>query len=120
VIIGDSGVGKSNIMLRLIDEKFNALSKATIGVELATKTIVIDDVRIKSHIWDTAGQEKYQAVTKTFFRGANGIIIVYDLTKSSTFDNVGKWMSDVKENSEPNAVIMLIGNKCDLETRSIQ
>jgi small GTP-binding protein len=86
-------------MLRLIDNKYNGTSKATIGVELATKTIKIDDVRIKSHIWDTAGQEKYQAVTKTFFRGANGIIIVYDLTKLSTFESVGKWLSDVKENS---------------------
>lgn len=80
-------------MQRLIDNTFNSQSKATIGVQLATKTITIDGVRIKNHIWDTAGQQKYQAVTKTFFRGANGIIIVYDLTKAETFENVNKWMN---------------------------
>jgi len=115
VLIGDSGVGKSNILARYTKNEFNLESKATIGVEFATKNVVTDDKTVKAQIWDTAGQERFRAITSAYYRGAVGALLCYDITKHSTFDNVTKWLKEVKDNAEQHIVVMLIGNKCDLE-----
>lgn len=115
VLIGDSGVGKSNILARYTKNEFNLESKATIGVEFATKSIVTEDKTIKAQIWDTAGQERFRAITSAYYRGAVGALLCYDITKHSTFENVTKWLKEVKDNAEAHIVVMLIGNKCDLQ-----
>lgn len=115
VLIGDSGVGKSNILARYTKNEFNLESKATIGVEFATKSVVTEDKTIKAQIWDTAGQERFRAITSAYYRGAVGALLCYDITKHSTFENVTKWLKEVKDNAEAHIVVMLIGNKCDLQ-----
>lgn len=115
VIIGDSSVGKSNILSRYTKNEFNLESKTTIGVEFATKTTVTDGKTIKTQIWDTAGQERFRAVASAYYKGAVGALLCYDITKQSTFDSVEKWLKEVKEHAEPNICVMLVGNKCDLQ-----
>lgn len=115
VLIGDSGVGKSNLLTRFTKNEFNLESKTTIGVEFATKTIISDNKVMKAQIWDTAGQERYRAITSAYYRGAVGALVVFDITKYPTFANVEKWLTELKENSEPNIVVMLVGNKSDLK-----
>jgi Ras-related protein Rab-11A len=114
VLIGDSGVGKSNLLSRFCKNEFTLESRSTIGVEFATKTMSADEKIIKAQIWDTCGQEQFRAIAKTYYRGAVGALIVFDITKSTSFENLDKWYNDIKENAEPNIVIMLVGNKCDL------
>lgn len=114
VIIGDSGVGKTNLLSRFVDGTFSIDSKPTIGVEFATKTHNIDGKIIKNQIWDTAGQERFRAITNAYYRGAQGAVVVYDLTKSRTFDHIEKWLAELRDNAEQDITIMLLGNKCDL------
>lgn len=121
VMIGDSGVGKSNLLSRFVDNTFNMDSKPTIGVEFATKTTTIDGKSIKNQIWDTAGQERFRAITNAYYRGAVGAIIAFDLTKSKSFENVQKWLGQLKDNAEPRITVMLVGNKSDLaEMREVR
>ena len=115
VLIGDSGVGKSNILSRFTKNEFNLESKTTIGVEFATKSIISDNKIIKAQIWDTAGQERYRAITNAYYRGAVGALLVYDITKPFTFENVEKWLKELREHAEPHIVVMLVGNKSDLK-----
>jgi len=115
VLIGDSGVGKSNLLSRFTKNEFNLESKTTIGVEFATKSIISDNKVIKAQIWDTAGQERYRAITNAYYRGAVGALLVYDITKQSTFENVEKWLKELREHAEPHIVVMLVGNKSDLK-----
>mmetsp|Transcript_47763 Transcript_47763/g.55248 ORF Transcript_47763/g.55248 Transcript_47763/m.55248 type:complete len:219 (+) Transcript_47763:44-700(+) len=120
VIIGDSGAGKSNLLLRYTKNEFNLESKATIGVEFATKAIIVDNKTIKAQIWDTAGQERFQALTSAYFRGATGALLVYDITKPSSFEHLEKWLNKLKQNADPNITTLLVGNKCDLgELRAV-
>lgn len=114
VLIGDSGVGKSNLLSRFTKNEFNLESKSTIGVEFATKTLKLDGKVIKAQIWDTAGQERYRAITSAYYRGAVGALLVYDVTRHSTFQNVERWLKELRDHTDPNIVIMLIGNKSDL------
>eukprot|EP01033_Poteriospumella_lacustris_P013182 gene13181-9445_t len=114
VLIGDSGVGKSNLLSRFTRDEFNLESKSTIGVEFATKSIQVDGKTIKAQIWDTAGQERYRAITSAYYRGAVGALLVYDISKQSTFENVDRWLKELKDHAESNIVIMLVGNKSDL------
>ncbi|XP_010557134.1 PREDICTED: ras-related protein RABA1a [Tarenaya hassleriana] len=114
VLIGDSGVGKSNLLSRFTRNEFNLESKSTIGVEFATKTLRIDGKVIKAQIWDTAGQERYRAITSAYYRGAVGALLVYDVTRHATFENVARWLRELRDHTDPNMVVMLIGNKCDL------
>ena len=116
-MIGDSGVGKTNLLSRFVDGTFTMDSKPTIGVEFATKTLTIDNKTVKNQIWDTAGQERFRAITNAYYRGAVGAIIVYDLTKSKTFQNIQKWYAELKDNAEQDITIMLLGNKADLDSR---
>eukprot|EP00316_Scyphosphaera_apsteinii_P013444 CAMPEP_0119311888 /NCGR_PEP_ID=MMETSP1333-20130426/24360_1 /TAXON_ID=418940 /ORGANISM="Scyphosphaera apsteinii, Strain RCC1455" /LENGTH=211 /DNA_ID=CAMNT_0007316393 /DNA_START=34 /DNA_END=669 /DNA_ORIENTATION=+ len=114
VVIGDSGVGKSNLLSRFTRNEFNLESKSTIGVEFATRSVALDGKTIKAQIWDTAGQERYRAITSAYYRGAVGALVVYDITKDVSFANVEKWLTELKENATADITMMLIGNKTDL------
>ncbi|CAL9764922.1 unnamed protein product [Musa acuminata subsp. burmannicoides] len=114
VLIGDSGVGKSNLLSRFTKNEFNLESKSTIGVEFATRSISVDGKVLKAQIWDTAGQERYRAITSAYYRGAVGALLVYDVTRRATFENVSRWLRELKDHTDPNIVVMLIGNKSDL------
>ncbi|KAK0575185.1 hypothetical protein LWI29_035208 [Acer saccharum] len=116
VLIGDSAVGKSQLLARFARDEFNIDSKATIGVEFQTKTINMDHKTVKAQIWDTAGQERYRAVTSAYYRGSVGAMLVYDISKRQTFDHVAKWLEELRGHADKNIVIMLVGNKSDLET----
>lgn len=115
VLIGDSGVGKSNLLSRFTRNEFNLESKSTIGVEFATKAIECDGKVIKAQIWDTAGQERYRAITSAYYRGAVGALLVYDITKRQSYDNVLRWLKELRDHADLNIVIMLVGNKRDLK-----
>ncbi len=115
ILIGDSSVGKSNILLQYLKGQFDPNSKATVGVEFGTKNIEINNKKIKIQIWDTAGQERYRSITSAYYRGAKGAFIVYDITRKTTFDNIDRWVADLKANGDDNISIVLIGNKLDLE-----
>ncbi|KAK6232256.1 hypothetical protein SCA6_002329 [Theobroma cacao] len=112
VLIGDSAVGKSQLLARFARNEFSVDSKATIGVEFQTKTLAIDHKTVKAQIWDTAGQER--AVTSAYYRGAVGAMLVYDMTKRQSFDHMARWLEELRGHADKNIVIMLIGNKCDL------
>jgi Ras-related protein Rab-11A len=114
VLIGDSGVGKSNLLSRFTRNEFNLDSKSTIGVEFATRSIQVDAKTIKAQIWDTAGQERYRAITSAYYRGAVGALLVYDISKHQTYDNVTRWLKELRDHADANIVIMLVGNKSDL------
>lgn len=121
MITGDSGVGKTNLLSKYVNNRFQENTKATIGVELTTKTLLIDGHNIQNQIWDTAGQERFRAITSAYYRNAVGAIIVFDLTKLKTFENLSKWLREVKEYAEPAISIVIIGNKSDLtEAREIK
>lgn len=114
VLIGDSGVGKSNLLSRFTRNEFSLESKSTIGVEFATRSINVDGKMIKAQIWDTAGQERYRAITSAYYRGAVGALLVYDITRHVTFENVERWLKELRDHTEHNIVVMLVGNKSDL------
>ncbi|KAE8780321.1 Ras-related protein RGP1 [Hordeum vulgare] len=114
VLIGDSAVGKSQLLARFARNEFSLDSKATIGVEFQTKTLQIDNRTVKAQIWDTAGQERYRAVTSAYYRGAVGAMLVYDMTKRQSFDHMARWLEELRSHADKNIVIMLIGNKSDL------
>ncbi|KAK8549301.1 hypothetical protein V6N13_008977 [Hibiscus sabdariffa] len=115
VIIGDSAVGKSNLLSRYSRNEFNAHSKATIGVEFQTQSVEIHGKEVKAQIWDTAGQERFRAVTSAYYRGAFGALLVYDISRRATFDNVARWLDEINSHSDTTVARMLVGNKCDLE-----
>jgi len=110
-------VGKSCILLQFTDNKFRNQHELTIGVEFGAKTIQIDGKTIKIQIWDTAGQEAFQAITRTYYKGAIGALLVYDITRRETFTHVTKWLEEVRNNSSKTITIILIGNKKDLEDK---
>ncbi|TDL20209.1 ras-related protein Rab2BV [Rickenella mellea] len=115
VLLGDSGVGKSNLLSRYTRKEFNLDSKSTIGVEFATRTINVDGRIVKAQIWDTAGQERYRAITSAYYRGAVGALLVYDITKQGSYRNVQRWLKELRDHVDSNIVISLIGNKSDLK-----
>jgi len=115
VLIGDSGVGKSNLLSRFTRNEFNLESKSTIGVEFATRSINVDGKTVKAQIWDTAGQERYRAITSAYYRGAVGALLVYDIAKHATYVNVTRWLKELRDHADSNIVIMLVGNKSDLK-----
>ena len=117
ILIGDSGVGKTNILNRYVNNTFSETTKSTVGVELGTKVEEYNNTKIKVQIWDTAGQERYKSITKTYYKGAKGAFIVYDITNKDTFKNVDKWIQDLREFGEDDAAILIVGNKSDLEEK---
>lgn len=115
IVLGDSGVGKSNLIMRFIQRQFIEKTIPTIGVEFYTRNINIDKNTIaKIQLWDTAGQERYRAITGAYYRGAIGALIVYDITKYKTFENINKWLSEIAEHSTQKVKIILVGNKIDI------
>ena len=114
VLIGDASVGKTNILSKYLYDEFDPNSKATVGVEFATKNFTIDNNIVKAQIWDTAGQERYRSITSAYYKGAKGALIVYDITRKNTFDNIDKWITDLKLNGDKNICIIILGNKYDL------
>ena len=114
VLIGDTSVGKTNMLSRYISNEYNPNSQSTIGVELSTKNYIFDNNEVKVQIWDTAGQEKYRSITSSYYKGAQGCLLVYDITRKETFDNIDKWFSELKNSSNSDITAILIGNKCDL------
>ncbi|KAM7508547.1 hypothetical protein LguiA_019000 [Lonicera macranthoides] len=114
VVIGDSAVGKTQILSRFARNEFAFDSKSTIGVEFQTRSIFINSKLIKAQIWDTAGQERYRAVTSAYYRGALGAMLVYDITKRQSFDNVARWVEELRAHADNTIIITLIGNKADL------
>jgi small GTP-binding protein len=117
VIIGDTNVGKSNIISRFVDNKFETNSKTTVGVELSVKTFKICDKVVKVNIWDTAGQERFKSITSAFYKGAKGALIVFDSTNMSSFNSVEKWYNEIREFGDKNIIAILVGNKCDLSEK---
>ncbi|KAK9051384.1 hypothetical protein SSX86_028011 [Deinandra increscens subsp. villosa] len=117
VVIGDSAVGKTQVLSRFTRNEFCLDSKSTIGVEFQTRTLTIKSKVIKAQIWDTAGQERYRAVTSAYYRGALGAMLVYDITKRESFDHVARWVEELRAHASNSIVIALIGNKVDLEDK---
>ena len=115
VLIGDSGVGKTNILSRYVLDDFTIETKLTVGVEFGSKIVKSGNSSIKIQIWDTAGQERYKSITSAYYRGAHGALVVYDITSEKTFESVERWISDLKNNGDPKMISMIIGNKSDKE-----
>eukprot|EP00929_Paragymnodinium_shiwhaense_P073332 TRINITY_DN3733_c0_g1_i1.p2 TRINITY_DN3733_c0_g1~~TRINITY_DN3733_c0_g1_i1.p2 ORF type:complete len:219 (-),score=63.12 TRINITY_DN3733_c0_g1_i1:672-1328(-) len=116
LLVGDATVGKTHLLSRYIKGALPKAPTATIGVEFATRTVKLEKggPTVKAQIWDTAGQERYRAITSAHYRRAVGALLVYDVTKQSTFQNCLKWMEELRQNAEPDIVIVLVGNKVDL------
>merc|ERR1719419_1923451 len=115
VLVGDSAVGKSNLLWRFTKNEFYEETKSTIGVEFAVKSVEVEGKTIKAQIWDTAGQERYRAITSAYYRSAVGAMLVYDISKKDTFDNIERWLTELRQHADANIVIMLVGNKSDLK-----
>ncbi|KAK8385588.1 hypothetical protein O3P69_016393 [Scylla paramamosain] len=116
LIIGESGVGKSSLLLRFTDDTFDIEQSATIGVDFKVKTITVDGNTVKLAIWDTAGQERFRTLTPSYYRGAQGVILVYDVTKRNTFAKLDMWLNELETYSTRTDIVkMLVGNKIDKE-----
>ena len=115
IIVGDTCVGKSNILSRYIKNIFREDSKSTVGVELGNKLLKVKGTNTKLQIWDTAGQERYRSITSSYYKGSHGCFIVYDITNEQSFENVEKWFEQVQKEGSKDVSIILVGNKCDLE-----
>jgi Ras-related protein Rab-1A len=114
LIIGSSGVGKSSLLLRYVDDEYSDQHIVTIGVDFKIKTMDVNGKKIKVNIWDTAGQERFKGITSSYYKGAKGIMIVYDLTDLESFKKINDWMIEIEKNAPNDVYKILIGNKSDL------
>lgn len=119
LLIGDSSVGKSSILLRFCDNTFQEGTVNLTSVDFKTKTILVDNKPVQLQVWDTAGQERFRTITSSFYRGAHGIIVVYDITDQGTFNNVKLWMQEIQRYASAGVCKMLVGNKTDLDDRRV-
>eukprot|EP01098_Paradermamoeba_levis_P014319 TRINITY_DN6791_c0_g3_i1.p1 TRINITY_DN6791_c0_g3~~TRINITY_DN6791_c0_g3_i1.p1 ORF type:complete len:226 (+),score=44.28 TRINITY_DN6791_c0_g3_i1:201-878(+) len=117
VVVGDSGVEKSCLLLRFTDKKFLTTHDLTIGVEFGAKNIDLNGKTVKVQIWDTAGQESFRSITRSYYRGSAAALLVYDVTCKDSFTHLQTWWEEARERSKPNVTLVLIGNKADLENR---
>ena len=115
LLLGDSSVGKTCFLLRYCDKSFQDVHLSTIGLDYRLKSMTLkNNKNIKLQIWDTAGQDRFRAITKNYYKGANGIILIYDVTNMQTYENVKNWITQIKEEASPNVIIYLVGNKIDV------
>jgi len=119
LLIGDSGVGKSCLLLRFADDTYTESYISTIGVDFKIRTIELDGKTIKLQIWDTAGQERFRTITSSYYRGAHGIIVVYDVTDQESFNNVKQWLHEIDRYACENVNKLLVGNKSDLTSKRV-
>ncbi|XP_033123290.1 ras-related protein Rab-35-like [Anneissia japonica] len=118
LIIGDSGVGKSSLLLRFADNTFSGTYITTIGVDFKIRTIDVNNEKVKLQIWDTAGQERFRTITSTYYRGTHGVIVVYDVTTADSFVNVKRWLHEIDQNCDVVSRI-LVGNKNDCPEKKV-
>ncbi len=119
LIIGESGVGKTCLLLQFTEGSFTPNHLTTIGIDFKIKIINLDEKQIKLQIWDTAGQERFRTITKTYYKGAHGIMLTYDVTDENSFKNIRNWVKQIEQNANTNVCRILVGNKCDREDRKI-
>jgi Ras-related protein Rab-1A len=119
VLIGNSGVGKTCLLLRFADDNFIDSYISTIGVDFRFRTITLDNKKIKLQIWDTAGQERFRTITSAYYRGADGLILVYDVSSRDSFNAIEEWLADVDRYVEDKVVKIILGNKADLKEREV-
>merc|ERR1719222_1552705 len=119
VLLGESAVGKSSLVLRFVKGQFHEFQESTIGAAFLTQTVCLDDTTVKFEIWDTAGQERYHSLAPMYYRGAQAAIVVYDITNADTFERAKTWVKELQRQASPNIVIALAGNKADLTTNRI-
>jgi Ras-related protein Rab-11A len=121
LLLGDSFVGKTNMLKRFLTDKFDSNTKETVGVEFGSKDFVFGEKKdiVKAQIWDTAGQERYRSITKSYYQGAKGVLLVYDITQRASFENIDNWIVDLSKNGDKDIYILLIGNKADLESSRV-
>jgi len=117
VLLGESSVGKSSLVLRFVKGQFLDFQESTIGAAFLTQTVCLNDTTVKFEIWDTAGQERYHSLAPMYYRGAQAAIVVFDITNSESFDKAKAWVSELQRQGSPNIVIALAGNKCDLANK---
>lgn len=117
LLIGDSGVGKTCVLFRFSEDAYSSTFISTIGIDFKIRTIDLDGKRIKLQIWDTAGQERFRTITTAYYRGAMGIMLVYDITNEKSFDNIRNWIRNIEEHASSDVEKMIIGNKCDMNDR---
>ncbi|XP_062821102.1 ras-related protein Rab-13 isoform X2 [Anolis carolinensis] len=117
LLIGDSGVGKTCLIIRFAEDNFSGTYISTIGIDFKIRTVDIEGKRIKLQVWDTAGQERFKTITTAYYRGAMGIILVYDITDEKSFENIQNWMKSIKENASSGVERLLLGNKSDMEAK---
>ncbi|KAI3846115.1 hypothetical protein MKW98_015484 [Papaver atlanticum] len=115
LLIGDSGVGKSCLLLRFSDDSFTTSFITTIGIDFKIRTVELEGKRIKLQIWDTAGQERFRTITTAYYRGAMGILLVYDVTDESSFNNIKNWIKNIEQHASDNVNKILVGNKADMD-----
>jgi small GTP-binding protein len=114
IVIGDESVGKTCLLLYFTDKRFRTSHQVTIGVEFGSRCVDIDGRQIKLQIWDTAGQDRFRCIVRSYYRGAAGALLVYDITKRATFEHIATWLSEARGNADDDVVYALIGNKADL------
>jgi len=119
LLIGDSGVGKTCVLFRFSEDAFNSTFISTIGIDFKIRTIELDGKKIKLQIWDTAGQERFRTITTAYYRGAMGIMLVYDLTNEKSFENIKNWIRNIEEHAAPDVQKMILGNKCDMTEKRV-
>lgn len=119
LLIGDSGVGKSSLLLRFTDDSFSENYISTIGVDFKIRTVQLDGKTVKLQVWDTAGQERFRTITSSYYRGAHGIVVVFDLTSQDSFDNVKQWLFEIDKYASEQVKKLLVGNKADLVQKRV-